>query len=136
VAGRLGEGMRNRPKPFNPYPSYLLPRTTPALAPAPAPDPHWWRVPLFLTPLVMLLGYVDFVMSDMPLDNGLALGYLVPLVMVGVTWLPGRRTVDRRPMRIGLGWTACLFAFLYSKILMVLAIAVFVVALLTGNVKS
>jgi hypothetical protein len=110
---------------FVPYPSY---------APAVVRDAYWWAAPAICTPLVLLMAYADILSSGIPLDHGLTLGYLVPLAMVAASWLP-ERTMRRRPTRVTLGLLACSLAFFYSKLLMLVAIVVFVVMLLTGNVR-
>lgn len=99
----------------------------------PVGDGHWWVPPALCTPLVMILAYVDFATSGIPAVW--ALGYLLPFAAVAATWLVPR-TVQWRPQRMVLGVWACLFAFFYTNALMVFVWVVFIVMLLSGNVKS
>ncbi|MFI1399446.1 hypothetical protein [Streptomyces sp. NPDC020681] len=119
-----------QPNPYAQPPAEAL-ATYPAYAPAPVRDDWWWVPPALFTPLVLLCAYLDF--RALPL--GFAFGYLVPVAMVVAAWLTAR-TVRRRPLSLVLGALACVFAFLYAKLLFAAVMLVFFVALLTGNVQA
>lgn len=114
------------PGGFAPCPPYVSPVVR---------DPHWWVAPLVFTPLAALLAYVDFMTSGLSSGGGWALGYLVPLVVAASTSLT-ERTMRRRPLRLTLGVMACAFAVFYSKLLVLVGIGAFVVALFTGDVGA
>ncbi|MEU7278950.1 hypothetical protein AB0A69_09265 [Streptomyces sp. NPDC045431] len=126
---------RSRPA-TNPFPPHLLP-SAPAPAAARAPyDRHWWVPPLVATVLAVVLAVV----CSAPLREGgewnpFALGYLVPLGMVAASWFVDRTTAGRGA-RIGLGAAGCLLSAAYMALLTPLALIVFFVMLLTGNVTA
>ncbi|WP_406401332.1 hypothetical protein OH805_20075 [Streptomyces sp. NBC_00879] len=121
------------PNPYvPPVAGGFVPRTSSSTAVV--RDAYWWVAPALCAPLVLLMAYADILSSGMPLDHGLTLGYLVPLAMVAASLLP-ERTMRRRPTRVTLGLLACCLAFFYSKLVMLVAIVVFLVLLLTGNVQ-
>ncbi|MEU0271238.1 hypothetical protein [Streptomyces sp. NPDC006307] len=128
---------RSRPQPApNPFPPHPLP-VVPVPPPPRAPyDRHWWVPPLASTALAVVL----LVVCSAPLREGgewnpFAVGYLVPLGMVARSWFLDRTTAGRGA-RVRWGVAGCLVIAAYVMLLTPLALIVFFVMLLTGNVTA
>ncbi|MFI1868836.1 hypothetical protein [Streptomyces jumonjinensis] len=90
-------------------------------------DERWWAVPALATPLALFLLYVDY--TAYPARPAVwALGYSVPLALLGCGWLL-ERTVRRRPLRTVLTGLGCLLALGYTQVMVTVLTGIAVVQL-------
>ncbi|MEU2507966.1 hypothetical protein ABZ621_25070 [Streptomyces sp. NPDC007863] len=116
-----------------------VPTAVPARVPAAgdAADPHWWVPPVVATVLAPVVSCGAAAAGDLftAVPWVLVTGFVLPLLVVAPGWFLAR-TVRRRRTRVRLAAAGCVLAAVYPVLLAELGFLVFVVMLLTGNVRS
>ncbi|MEO3978646.1 hypothetical protein [Streptomyces sp. CAU 1734] len=125
--GDSGTGRQEAPAAIPPY--------VPPAVPGPSdPDPWWWAPPALATALAPVLAYTD--LTGIPnFPPPLALGCLLPLLLIVTAWLQ-KRTIGRRTRRRVLAGAACLLAYFYTEVVMAVLFGVVAVRLVFKIVSA